>query len=163
MTFAYRSIGSSPAGRRIWEAGLRRTRPMNPQPEERDIAPIVTDLVPLFERERRRRAKLHRVLKLVGKNRLEPLFAVPTIKEIVEEVAEKSGVTVLDILSHRRSQKVIHARHEVFWLARGRTKASLPQIGRVLGFDHTTVLHGIRCHEARMRGEKYIHPCRRKA
>lgn len=75
-----------------------------------------------------------------------------TIRRICEEVAEKHGLTVVELRSARRSKYVVRARHEAFWRCRQETTASLPQIGRHLGGkDHTTVLHGIRMHEKRMR------------
>ena len=75
-----------------------------------------------------------------------------TISRICQEVAEKHGLTPVELRSARRSKNVVRARHEVFWRCKQETTASLPQIGRLMGGkDHTTVLHGIRMHERRMR------------
>lgn len=79
----------------------------------------------------------------------KPLRAV--IAEIKAEVAAKHGVTINDLESQTRNQMICLARFEAMWRCRQETIASLPQIGRSFGNrDHTTVLHGIRRHQARI-------------
>ena len=69
---------------------------------------------------------------------------------IIAEVAEKHGLTVKQLLGSRTDRTVAHPRHEAWWELRQRTSLSLPQIGRKFGRCHTTVLTGVRRHEARM-------------
>lgn len=70
---------------------------------------------------------------------------------IVDQVAEKHGVTAIDIRSARRDWKTCDARNEVFYRMRHETTLSIPKIGRLIGQrDHTTVLSGIHRHEARI-------------
>jgi chromosomal replication initiation ATPase DnaA len=77
---------------------------------------------------------------------------LPTVKDIILEVAEKYGVTANDILSDRRSRNLAQPRFEVCWRARNETRLSMPQIGRSIGGrDHTTVLNAIRRYEAMRR------------
>lgn len=72
-------------------------------------------------------------------------------RSIIEEVAQKHGVLMSDMRSVRRGRPLVAARHEAMWRMRNETSMSLPEIGRRLGGrDHTTVLHGIRKHEARI-------------
>lgn len=72
-------------------------------------------------------------------------------REIVEEVATKHQLRVVDLCSARRGRELVWARHEAMWRLRNETNMSLPAIGRKLGGrDHTTVLHGIQKHEARI-------------
>lgn len=67
-----------------------------------------------------------------------------TVATIVECVSEVTGVPVADILSDRRAEELIRARHVAMWLARNRTGYSLPRIGRAIGGrDHTTVLNAV--------------------
>jgi hypothetical protein len=81
-----------------------------------------------------------------------PQWVVPTWKRIAIEVAAKHGVPMTDLLSQRRNKNAVLARHECFWRCKQETLLSLPQIGRLFKRkDHTTVLHGIRKHEQRMR------------
>lgn len=84
--------------------------------------------------------------------------AIPTMREIAHRVAERNGVTVEDLRGPSRRR--IHAwpRQEAMWLmhrvltTKGTRRFSLPQIGYFLGDrNHATVIHGIRCHEARMK------------
>jgi hypothetical protein len=73
-------------------------------------------------------------------------------RTIATEVAIQHGFTLADLKSPRRNRKVVRARHEAFWRCFKETEQSLPAIGRALGGkDHTTVLHGIRAHEKRMK------------
>ena len=74
-----------------------------------------------------------------------------TLKEIILQVCEKRGVKRNAVLSCRRNQDLVLARHEIMWRAREETLLSLPQIGRGIGGrDHTTVLHGVRRHQERI-------------
>jgi len=73
-------------------------------------------------------------------------------KDIIAAVAQKNGLTVEEMLAARRKKKLAHARQEAMWEIRQRTKLSLPQIAHRMRLkDHTTVLHGVRRHEERMR------------
>lgn len=75
---------------------------------------------------------------------------------IVREVCEKHDVLLVDLMSIRRPVKVVRARHEAMYRMRHETNLTLPQIGQRLGGrDHTTVLHGVRKHEAGLAGRKY--------
>ncbi len=83
----------------------------------------------------------------------DDLGDLPTIRDIIRQVAKKHGITVVDILSERRARRFAWARQEVYWRASKETLASLPLIARATRrADHTTVLHGIRAHEKRNSG-----------
>ena len=73
---------------------------------------------------------------------------------IVDEVARRHGLTRTDLLSDNRTEHFAHARQEAYWeLRRHETKPTYPQIGRLMGRDHTTVLYGERKHQARLERE----------
>lgn len=65
-------------------------------------------------------------------------------RKVRAEIAEKFGLAIEEIMGEQRSKKIVEARHEIFWRLKKETKWSLPQIGRFMGRDHTTVLHGLR-------------------
>jgi len=70
---------------------------------------------------------------------------------IAHEVARLRQVDYHDLVSERRTRKLVKPRHEAMYLAKRLTPASVPAIGRRLGGrDHTTVLHGIRNVEMRI-------------
>lgn len=76
---------------------------------------------------------------------MEPKGEKVQIRAIMRIVAHVYGLTVNDVLSHRRMAELVLPRQEAMWLARKYTLHSLPQIGRhFAGRDHTTVLHAIR-------------------
>lgn len=65
-------------------------------------------------------------------------------RRIVETIAAHYGVTAAGIRGSRRGAPLIEARqaaHSALWIE---TTMSLPQIGRMLNRDHTTILHSIR-------------------
>jgi hypothetical protein len=71
--------------------------------------------------------------------------------EFMREVAERNGLTVADIMGKRRKRRIIAARREAIYLVWlncrfgvEQRRYSLPEIGRVFGLDHTTVLHHLK-------------------
>lgn len=77
-------------------------------------------------------------------------------RDIVEEVCAKHCVTAAELFSIRRARHIVKARQEAMYRLSVETSMSLPAIGRKMGNrDHTTVIYGIRSHEARMRSAVY--------
>jgi chromosomal replication initiation ATPase DnaA len=77
------------------------------------------------------------------------MAAPARVRALVEAVAASHGVTVADIIGDRRIVKIAHARCAAYAAVRDGTNASLPSIGRWFRRHHSTVLAGIRSHEAR--------------
>ena len=66
-----------------------------------------------------------------------------TPEDILKTVAAYYGLEIADLTGPRRSRKVVGPRQMAMYLLREETKASLPQIGEMLGGrDYTTVLYG---------------------
>jgi chromosomal replication initiator protein len=64
-----------------------------------------------------------------------------TIAEIQQVVAQRYRISVLELVCHRREQRICLPRHVAMYLARELTPASLPVIGRHFGHrDHTTIM-----------------------
>ncbi|MCK1541422.1 hypothetical protein IVB12_05375 [Bradyrhizobium sp. 179] len=79
----------------------------------------------------------------------KPRFA--RIEMIQRVLVKYYGITLAELLSHRRTQNIVRPRQKGFFLAKVLSNKSLPEIGRRFGGrDHTTVLHGIRQVEAKM-------------
>ncbi len=74
----------------------------------------------------------------------EPEFPVPPmVGEIVRAVANYYRLSLVDMLSDRRTKEVVLPRQVAMYLCRTLSLKSLPGIGRSLGGrDHTTVLYG---------------------
>lgn len=64
---------------------------------------------------------------------------LPPMERIIRATCTVTGLTRNELLSSRRSKEFIHARHIAIYLAREYTTLSLPQIGRAMNKDHTTV------------------------
>jgi chromosomal replication initiation ATPase DnaA len=74
-----------------------------------------------------------------------------TIRQIIREVSDIRGVPREGIRSARRNNDLVLARHEVMWRADKETSLTTTQVGLALGNrDHTTVMHGIKRHQARI-------------
>jgi len=71
--------------------------------------------------------------------------AVPKCRDIQSIVANFYNVSMLDLLSVRRTPTLVHPRHIAMYLCKKLTGVSLPQIGKKFaGRDHTTILHAVR-------------------
>jgi chromosomal replication initiation ATPase DnaA len=73
---------------------------------------------------------------------------------IMQDVAERHGLTVDDIKSPSRVHRIVVARQETYYLLR-EAGYSYPQIGRFCGGrDHSSALHGTLKHEVKLKGAK---------
>lgn len=61
---------------------------------------------------------------------------------IFKRLCRVFNVTPAEMISSRRARNLIFARQAIMYWAYRRTTMSLPQIGKRLQRDHTTVLHG---------------------
>ena len=68
----------------------------------------------------------------------------PTIAAVMAAVADRFGVSVVDILSDRRGPVVVRARQAATYLCYKITMRSTSQIGRAMSRDHTTVFYSVR-------------------
>jgi len=71
-------------------------------------------------------------------------LAYPSIFAVQAAVAMRFGIETIDLVSHRRGPEAARPRMLVYWLCRHCTLASIADISRALGRDHSTVAHGIR-------------------
>ena len=82
------------------------------------------------------------------------MIQIPRTKgsQIVREVCVKYNISMEDLISERRHQKIVQPRQEAMYRLCTETDWSLPRIGRYLGGrDHTTVLHGKRKFESKLK------------
>jgi hypothetical protein len=95
-----------------------------------------------------RKPEVDPITALLAKYKLvfdsEATASIPTGKRIIRECAADAGLTVNDLRSEGRVRKLARARQFAMWRIAKETSLSLPQIGRLLCRDHTTVLHAIR-------------------
>ena len=76
-----------------------------------------------------------------------------TIDEITAQVSDLTGVSVKELMSKRRTERIAHARFLIWFIAQ-REGMSLMQIARAFDRDHTTILHGIQREEEARRMEE---------
>lgn len=79
-------------------------------------------------------------------------FPMDLTHRVIAYVAERHGLTAAAIIGPNTRRRYAWPRQEAYFeVHRQRPNLSLPQIGATFGGrDHTTILHGIRQHEARM-------------
>jgi chromosomal replication initiator protein len=68
----------------------------------------------------------------------------PTIRAIQDAVCAVLDVSREDLLSARRTARLVRARQLAMYLSRELTQLSLAEIAREFGRDHTTILHAVR-------------------
>jgi hypothetical protein len=68
---------------------------------------------------------------------------------LADSVCERRGVTRVEICGRGRSRAVAAARHELWWLIRHHPERqySFCEIARMLGYDHSSVIHGVAAHQ----------------
>lgn len=71
-------------------------------------------------------------------------YEPPSLRALLRVVSELSGFEVAVLIGRQRARYVARPRQVYMLLAKELTQASLPQIGRVIQKDHTTVLYGVR-------------------
>lgn len=75
---------------------------------------------------------------------MEARALYPTVGMILQETAKFYCVSVIDMLSDRRTADIVRPRHVCMFLAKELTLRSLPYIAKRLGDkDHTTILHAV--------------------
>lgn len=107
---------------------------------------------PKAPQKRKANPKPRDFLYVTERKPLNAAMRLQITRDILQTTSFKHGVTEEEILGRRQSQDVVRARHECFYRLSKEIGYSLPKIGMIMGDrDHTTVLHGIRKHEARLR------------
>ena len=99
------------------------------------------------ERERMRIAEIK--MKAMEQDRKVKEIAQsikPMVIDVLREIAFKYQVSPDDVRGRSRMKEFVAPRQEFCWVMNKKHGWSLPQIGRFLGRDHTTVLHGVRTH-----------------
>jgi chromosomal replication initiation ATPase DnaA len=64
--------------------------------------------------------------------------------ELLSNVAEAFALPPEEVLTNSRVVELVEARWVIAYVLRTNRRMSLPAIGRRLGRDHTTVMHGLR-------------------
>lgn len=100
-------------------------------------APKVEDLPPPPPRER----------DYLYVQRADEVPEVMRWQVIMAEVCQKHGITQQELVSSRRSQKLVAARNEASYRMSRETLMNLSAIARRLNRDHTTIIHSIRRYE----------------
>lgn len=76
-----------------------------------------------------------------------------TVDKVFATVYKKYGITKEELTGIRRTKEIASARHITAYLIRNITEMSLPNIGKVLGRDYSTVISSIEVVEKRLRNE----------
>ena len=74
-----------------------------------------------------------------------------TVDKIFAAVYRRYGISKEELLGTRRTREIAQARHISIYLIRKVTEMSLPNIGKIFGRDHTTVMSSCEAVEKRLR------------
>ena len=133
--------------------GKFKPRVQDPDLVVRTIQQVRTDKLAYLQKleaearsKREEEARLDAILKAtVDKYRVIELHKNRSSKAIIREVAEKTGVSYDLIMSPSRNKRIVAARDQAIRAVCDEySNLSLPQIGRIFGRDHTTILHSLR-------------------
>lgn len=81
---------------------------------------------------------------------------VKRMADIAAEVAQANHLTLAELKSRTRAQRISHPRQEAMAKMHQTGRYGLTRIARFFGVDHTTVLYGVRQYEARAAGVKIV-------
>lgn len=95
----------------------------------------------MYEHDRVGSHKAQRALSRLRLARLEGLAI---------RIAEEHGVDVMDVLNDRRYKSISIARQHLAAIIRWTLGLSYPEIGYILGVDHTTVMYAEIAHGSRV-------------
>lgn len=73
---------------------------------------------------------------------------------VVDEVSVLTDVSVAEILGRRRTARIASARLLAYWVLSRHADLSYSAIGRLFDRDHSTILAGVRRHEAILRTDE---------
>ena len=76
-----------------------------------------------------------------------------TVDKIFASIFKKYGVKKEDIIGSRRTKDVAFARHVSIYLIRTITDMSFPNIGKILGRDHSTIMSSIDAIERKIQAD----------
>lgn len=110
-----------------------------PMPVEEPPAEYVVEMTPELVEQ------LIKRLENEAKPRWKPLS-----RAIIKAVAMKHDVRIHEIMGTSRERQIVHARQEAMFQIRETTPLSLPQIARMFGKDHSTVVHAVKAHKERI-------------
>jgi chromosomal replication initiation ATPase DnaA len=74
---------------------------------------------------------------------------LPTFHQRVADVAQHCGIARRNLLSMSRKRIYVRPRQLLYWLLHN-DGIPAAAIARMVGVDHTAVVHGIRSHESRL-------------
>ena len=102
------------------------------------------------ERLERRVQAMTECLEILTGNKPKPIIIGKGHKEEIARFEQACGLDRGQIYLRTKSKRISHPRQDCFvHLQAAFPDLSLPDIGRLFGLDHTTVLHGIRASKAR--------------
>lgn len=65
-----------------------------------------------------------------------------SLTSVIDAVSEVFGVPIREIMSPSRERRLARTRFAIYYLAWLNTRHSFPSVGRYMGRDHTTIMHG---------------------
>lgn len=78
-----------------------------------------------------------------GALKVAPTDRLWSAHEVIARVAAIFNLKSDALISYDRTARTSHIRQLAYYVIRTRLRHSLPEIGRVFGRDHTTILHGV--------------------
>jgi len=135
--------------REATERLLEQLRQHHPEAETNNGWQSMDRPLPKVERPKPEKVVAPPDLDVIRSSAVRPLR--DEVRQAIAYIAAAHDVSVDDIMSQSRRRTVNRARHEAFALLRS-ANYSYNKIGAVFRRDHSTVLAGIRSHNARQRG-----------
>lgn len=77
-----------------------------------------------------------------------PPSGAERVRRVIADVCAAHGMSRDELMGRSRHSPLVRARQEAMWRVKHETGWALTRVGRCFGRDHSTVLHGVRKHQA---------------
>ena len=77
----------------------------------------------------------------------------PGQEHVLARIAREEAVRPEDITGRKRYPRATAARHRYWAVLHGTLGLGWAELARIVGRDHTSVMHGVRMHERRLETE----------
>lgn len=96
--------------------------------------------------------RFHKQRKTTANHLVKWRYMCKQKNKIISDVCKKYGVTLCDIMSNKKLQLFVDARHEAYYrikkeATRNGKKLSYSEVSRIFSKHHTTVMHGVIRHK----------------
>lgn len=87
---------------------------------------------------------------------IRPIVRRPTYNMLLDAVCAETGISEEQVLGNERKYRFVESRHLLFYVIRVTQPVSYLVLARRFNRDHTTILHGVKRVQKKMRDDPFF-------